>query len=325
VTASDAIWLLHNRTAGHPGWAAAVPLTARALERDGHPVQFRQSDDTGELIELARAAAGQGARAVLAAGGDGTQSGLAAALSGTRTALGPLPTGTVNLWARELGIEPPPPGQPEALARLARGLLAVEPRAIDLAECAGRVFLTWAGIGLDAYVQRRIGQRGPLARQLGVAYMAVASLAFGLGGRGTELRLTTDRGQALEGRYLLAAVTAIPRFAAGLVTLSPHTRLDDGLLDVWAFEGDGPGDALFHSWLLLAGQHRAHPRVAHLAAARVRVEAPDLPDAHADGEALPAAALGRPGGRGLDVTLGLRPRALRVLLPPETAGRLLAA
>jgi diacylglycerol kinase family enzyme len=300
-----------------------LPQVAQALERAGFPVRLEQSDRADDLIPRARAAAAAGARAVLAAGGDGTLSGMAAAVSGTQTALGVLPTGTVNLWARELGLVPPAPGQAAAMTRLALGLLQTEPRAIDLAECAGTPFVTWAGVGLDAYVQRRIGQRGPLARQMGVAYMAAASLAYGLGGRGTELRLTTDRGQVLAGRYLLAAVTAIPRFAAGLVTLSPHTRLDDGLLDVWAFEGDGPEDALFHSWLLLAGQHRAHPRVAHLAAARVRVEAPGQADVHADGEALPHPALSQPGASGLDFELRLRPAALRVLLPDATVERLL--
>ena len=58
----------------------------------------------GELIAAARAAtAGTGISKVLLIGGDGTAAAIAGVLAGTGTALVPLPGGTMNMLARDLG------------------------------------------------------------------------------------------------------------------------------------------------------------------------------------------------------------------------------
>ena len=64
--------------------------------------------------EAAAAAVRDGADVVIAAGGDGTVSAVAGALAGTGTALGVLPLGTLNHFARDLGI----PAELDAAARV---------------------------------------------------------------------------------------------------------------------------------------------------------------------------------------------------------------
>jgi diacylglycerol kinase family enzyme len=106
-------------------------------------------ETTGEEMErLARGAAAQNVDAVVAAGGDGTVSTIAAALAGTATPLGILPLGTLNHFARDLGL-------PLNLTAAVRTVALGQPRAVDVARVNGRVFINNASIGLYPHVVRR--------------------------------------------------------------------------------------------------------------------------------------------------------------------------
>ena len=73
-------------------------------------------------------------------GGDGTISAAASALAGTKTLLGILPLGTLNHFARDLGI-------PANLDEAAK-LIAARAEKVDVAEMNGRVFINNSAIGL---------------------------------------------------------------------------------------------------------------------------------------------------------------------------------
>jgi diacylglycerol kinase family enzyme len=93
------------------------------------------------LTEAAGEAAAGGAQAVVMAGGDGTMSAGAAALVGGDCPMGVLPLGTLNHFARDLGI----PGEMDvALDIISAGLV----KRVDVGEANGRVFLNNASIGL---------------------------------------------------------------------------------------------------------------------------------------------------------------------------------
>ncbi|MDQ6433597.1 diacylglycerol kinase family protein [Mesorhizobium sp. LHD-90] len=79
----------------------------------------------------------------MAGGGDGTISAAAAALKDTDKALAVLPAGTMNLFARGLGI---PQRLEDALAAFAAG----EIKAVDLASADGKPFVHQFSIGLHA-------------------------------------------------------------------------------------------------------------------------------------------------------------------------------
>jgi diacylglycerol kinase family enzyme len=96
--------------------AAQLTATARALARD--------SD----------------VDAVVAAGGDGTVSAVAAGLVGTDVALGVIPLGTLNHFAKDLGIK----DVQSAVDAIAKGT----PKRIDVGEVNGRVFINNSSIGL---------------------------------------------------------------------------------------------------------------------------------------------------------------------------------
>jgi len=120
------------------------------------------------IPKAAKAAAAGGAELVVAGGGDGTISCVAGALAGTKTRLGVLPLGTLNHFARDLGI-------PTKLEDAARLLATGKARAVDVAEVNGRVFVNNSAIGLyPLMVLDREAQQANLGRSKRWA-MAIAA------------------------------------------------------------------------------------------------------------------------------------------------------
>jgi diacylglycerol kinase family enzyme len=125
--------------------------------------------DGGEYETRCRSIAERGDPVIIVGGGDGTIGAAASALVGTETALGILPLGTLNHFARDLGI---PAGLEEAAALIAEG----KQRRVDVAEMNGRIFINNSSIGLyPLMVLDRDSQRERLGRRKGPA-MLVASL-----------------------------------------------------------------------------------------------------------------------------------------------------
>ena len=104
------------------------------------------TDHAGEARELAARFAAQGEPVVIAAGGDGTLNEVVRGLAGTSTILGVLPAGTMNVFAREMGI--PYDSLERAFAVIESGCV----REIDLFEANGSPFVQMAGVGFDARV-----------------------------------------------------------------------------------------------------------------------------------------------------------------------------
>lgn len=99
-----------------------------------------------EARTLAARFAADGEPVVIAAGGDGTLNAVVSGLAGSGTALGVLPAGTMNVFARELGI--PSGNFARAFEVIERG----EVREVDLFLANGAPFVQMAGVGFDAMV-----------------------------------------------------------------------------------------------------------------------------------------------------------------------------
>lgn len=110
-----------------------------------------------EVLERAQQAVREKASMVVAAGGDGTVSAVASCLKGSRVALAVLPMGTLNHFAKDLGV----PVDLEVAARIIADGHRV---AIDLGEVNGRTFINNASLGIYPDIvrdrerrQRRLG------------------------------------------------------------------------------------------------------------------------------------------------------------------------
>ena len=123
----------------------------------------------GECEARSRAIAERGDELLVVGGGDGTISAAASALVGTRTMLGILPLGTLNHFARDLGI-------PTDLTEAAKLIATRRPRKVDVAEMNDRIFINNSAIGLyPLMVIDRDLQRRRLGRSKRLA-MIVASI-----------------------------------------------------------------------------------------------------------------------------------------------------
>jgi YegS/Rv2252/BmrU family lipid kinase len=125
-------------------FSATIKETLKAA---GHAVETRIVPG-GEIVEaLGKAARARSVDVVLAGGGDGTISAAAAALKGRKKALAILPAGTMNLFARSLGI-------PQALDQALQSFAEGEIKPVDVASANGQVFVHQFSIGMHAKMVR---------------------------------------------------------------------------------------------------------------------------------------------------------------------------
>jgi diacylglycerol kinase family enzyme len=102
----------------------------------------------GTLPERIASACASGAGCVVVAGGDGSIACAAQLLAGTQTVLGLIPSGTMNLLAKDLGIDAGDPAR--AVSHLASGQI----RDIDAGEVGGHIFLCASMLGTPARLSR---------------------------------------------------------------------------------------------------------------------------------------------------------------------------
>ena len=161
--------VLLNRAGGSLAADPALADRARdALTAAGLDVEVELLGG-GECAVRCRAIAERGDPLVIVGGGDGTISAAASALAGTETLLGILPLGTLNHFARDLGL-------PTDLGEAARLIAAGKERRVDIGEMNDRVFINNSAIGLyPLMVVDRDLQRKRLGRSKRLA-MIVASL-----------------------------------------------------------------------------------------------------------------------------------------------------
>ena len=119
----------------------------------------------GEIAEALKTAIGERPSAIVAAGGDGTVSAVVAAIVDTDIALGVLPLGTLNHFAKDLGL-------PLELEAAVDRLLSGASRRVDVGEVNGRIFVNNSSLGLyPDIVQDRERQQKRLGRSKWLAFV----------------------------------------------------------------------------------------------------------------------------------------------------------
>ncbi|MGE0233179.1 MAG: diacylglycerol kinase family protein [Flavobacteriaceae bacterium] len=107
----------------------------------GHELDYLTPDGSELLATIERLAADSSLDAIIACGGDGTASAAAGLAWKHGKALGILPTGTMNLFARSLGV-------PLAIDQAAEALAAGHLADVDIATVNGRPFVHQLSVGL---------------------------------------------------------------------------------------------------------------------------------------------------------------------------------
>jgi undecaprenyl-diphosphatase len=263
----------------------------------GSDVRELSSDHVRRQFEDAVAGDAPGFLAV--AGGDGTIRCAAGVVAGTEIALVPVPAGTRNHFAKEVGIETL---DDAGLAAADGGEVVL----IDLGEVNGEAFVNNANIG--AY-PRLVREREVHEERF--ASKTVATLVASW----KELRNLHKFSVVVDGGETYRAWMVFVgngRYGTSLFDVGSRESLDDGLLDVRILRADGKLARLRVVGRLLVGRVASSPMAEFDAVSSIElaVVGRTSVDVALDGEVVRMES---------PLRFRCRPRVLRVLVPPSAA------
>jgi diacylglycerol kinase (ATP) len=246
--------------------------------------------------ELARQAVAEGCTLVVAIGGDGTMNEVASALVHTPACFGLIPCGSGNGLGRHLGIRP--------AGSAFQTLLDGQPLAIDTGMVNTDPFFCVAGTGFEALIASRFAaltSRG-FSGYLRTSFQAWRSY------RPERYTIHHQGGRDSTEAFTLA-ISNSSQYGNNAY-IAPGASMSDGLLDLTAVPRVGLHNGIPLVWRLFNGSLDRVASVRRWQGDKFVVERERPGWIHTDGE--PRAEVSR-----LEITV--RPRSLRILVPPQGA------
>lgn len=260
--------------------------------------QFSRSAEDG-VTKVHRAVA-EGVDTILAVGGDGMVNSIGGALVGSDVAFGVLPTGSGNGFARHFGI-------PLAVDRAARELARSERRTIDVATANGRPFLITCSMAWDAAIVRSF-EKSPVRGILPYVFAGAYEL---MGYVPQPFEVTVDDEAPVRWKDpLVFTVANLTQFGGGAI-VAKDACPDDGLLELVVLTQRDAPRLLGDLPLLLSGSPNEISYVTTRKFSRLHVHREQPAPIQVDGELVEGWA---------DVTVEVLPKALTVLIPPDSGG-----
>ena len=136
-----------NARSGTGSGPEQLALLRELFALEGVDAEFVLAHGGDEMFDAVDRACADGFELVVAGGGDGTQSAVASRLAGKPVVQGVLPLGTLNHFAKDLGI-------PLKLADAVRTLAKGQVKEVDVGEVNGRVFINNSSLGLYPEIVR---------------------------------------------------------------------------------------------------------------------------------------------------------------------------
>jgi diacylglycerol kinase family enzyme len=288
-----------NRDGGSLKTMDADAFAARAVDvfgAQGHELDVRVV--RGAEVSAALDKAGEAGEALLAAGGDGTVSSAARVAYKRGIPLGVLPAGTMNLFARSLGI---PPALDAALTALAAG--AIE--TVDIATANGKPFVHQFSVGIHPKLVRlrdRLAYRSRVGKMLASGR---ASMGVLFNPPNFVAEVSTSRG--VESWRLAGISISNNPLDEGHLPLAD--RLDRGVLGIYLLKPLTAGTAMSLAFGLVRGKFRSLPEVIDREAREATIR---FPRKKAGALAVMDGELMKLPDR---IDLKIQPGALKVLVP----------
>ena len=290
------ITVLLNPRAGTQDDAAAERVTAAfrragAVDADVRPIEGPS------LHGAASDALGRGAAIVVAGGGDGTVSAVASALIGTDGALGILPLGTLNHFAKDVGVS-------LNLDDAVRAIVGGRITRVDVGEVNNHPFINNSSVGMYA---RLVAQRDAMQRLGRGKWIAHGLAAFRVWRGYHRLRIALRA----EGRERLVRTPFVfvgnNEYQLSGLELGGRKALNGGRLHVCMAPGMPRGGVAQMILVAIFGDVYRIDGFESFSAPEVRLDA-GVPQLHVsiDGEAV---ILDNP------LAFRIRPGALRVVVP----------
>ncbi len=301
--------VIQNPIAGSVWRSLRFHEIEKVLKSASIPFVLEKTCQSGDATRFARQARQEGFSHVLVFGGDGTFREAAQALAGSDVILVPIPSGTANLLAHELGLRTDLKTLPELLKK---GRV----KQIDLGKADGlflkgaespHYFILMAGIGMDAVAVRGVDSR--LKRWMGWILYIVSG--FWNVARHRSFRTTLHFiDPPLDPVTLDAWVIVVGNARAyGIrgIRVASHAEIDDGLLDICVFQSRNMWHFIKHFFMVLAGKHLEDEDVLYFKAKSLRIETETKTPVQLDGDLFGETP----------ITLSVDSRCLNILVPPE--------
>ncbi len=259
---ANSIPVIVNCRAGGGSAQPQIEDLRRAFDEAGVEIDVAPLDHRHDVRDAAREALKAKPALLVAAGGDGTISAVADVLCGTGTALGVVPCGTLNHFARDLGI-------PLDRAEAARAIAAGRRIAVDAGEVNGRGFINNVSLGLyPGMVRERERQQRRLRRSKRHA-MLWATLAVLNRPPLLDLRLELDD-EVHDCRAPFVFVGNNDYEMEGF-DIGTRARLDGGCLNVYTTRGCSAGSLVMLTLRALFGRLRQAEDFVESKASTLRV------------------------------------------------------
>jgi YegS/Rv2252/BmrU family lipid kinase len=290
-----------NAGSGDGTAEAAQLLLAPMFERAGLDARFWLISDGAELPGALERAVAMRVDTVIAGGGDGTVNSVANAIIDHDIALGVLPLGTLNHFAKDLGL-------PSELERAAELIIAGHTTRIDVGEVNGRVFLNNSSVGLYP----RIVQLRERYRARGLTKWLVAAWATA---RVTRTQRPLHLQIAVDGRDAVGSTPLVfignNEYRMAGFDAASRASLTGGRLALYVVRAEGRWRFVKLVWRILAGTATQSGELAMTPATAALI---DLPF-DASVTQLDVAIDGEVTTLPLPLRYRLRPAALRVIVP----------
>ena len=239
--------------------------------------------------ELARA----GASTIVAFGGDGHVNEVANGVAGTHSSLAIIPGGTMNVFARALGV----PLDPHRAIDHLEGLLGTTSRRVPLGRVNDRYFTFSAGCGFDAEAAERVERYVPAKRRFGEIFFywsAFRVLAGSFRRTGPTMTLSGPFGEVRVAMAIACNAGPYAYFVGRPVSIAPEVRLDGGI-DVFALTTMRLEALPFYMWRVAVSGDIVHHSDAFYKAdlQSFQVTADEPFSHHVDGEPLPPTSQAR--------------------------------
>ena len=296
----DRIRIIVNPVSGKGKALRLAEAVTALLRGQGCDVDLRPTQKSGDA--RAFAAQGQGFAALGATGGDGTVNEVLNGLPAENApAIAMIPSGTANVFAKELGL----PRDAAGLAELLREGREI-PWDLGVERIGGRKFLLFASAGYDAHVVHlfHAARTGPVRMWQYLWWGAKSILDF----RAPRVGVYLDGVALGEAAWVIVSNAAA---YGGPLVFTPRAEADDGAFEVLLQRGRRRLDVVamfaraFVGWL--SGDDLPLPGVSFHRARRVRLVS-------LDGDPVPLQVDGDPAGH-LPADLELVAGGVRVLAP----------
>jgi diacylglycerol kinase family enzyme len=251
-----------------------------------------------EIVDAVRSAGEAGDDAVVAAGGDGTVGSVASAMVGSEMPMGVLPLGTLNHFAKDMGL-------PLDLGAAVTTIAARRTVRVDVGDVNGRTFLNNSSIGLypDIVIARETLQRRGY-RKWTAFVLATAAILRSY--RGLVVKITSDGSMNVARTPFL--LVGNNEYQTEGIHLGARARLNGGRLSAYLAPRVHARELPKLLALALVGRSRESHILESFAARELQAETPGRRSVRVaiDGEVVRMTT---------PLLFRTRPQALRVIVP----------